>query len=476
MSSSKDTWYRHVFLPPLKRVVGFGAAQPRLRLFAQFLVLFALFFVVAWRKLDPDFGWHLQSGLYIRAHGVPTHDIFTYTAPHFPWINHEWGNDVIVSWLYGLGGYGLLAVLYAGLWGAALVIAGRRARLGVLLLAAAAVFPYAGIRPVSWTVLFLAVTFRAIWSPRRRLIWLLPLLFVPWANLHAGFIIGLVIILYSAVYYRRPALFGIFGLAALATCLNIYGPRLYVEVGRTLFDPSLHRQVAEWAPLSFVSLADVFIIVWGAGGVLFEQRSIRRWLRPSVPLLLASISANRNLPLFVISAAAECSQYVTTGAEALLAAGGKLVRRGLLLAALAVVLATAYWARSEVWPINQNREAAYPRQAVAYLRLHACGGRLFNDYNYGGYLIWRLDSKVPVYIDGRMPSWKDETGQKYMTRYYQLLAHPEQYRTEFARYGIHCALLGHGHLNGPMITRLERDGWRPVIDADGSVLLLAPKP
>jgi hypothetical protein len=440
----------------------------------QFAALFILFFVVAWRKLDPDFGWHLQSGLHIRAHGIPAHDIFTYTAPNFPWINHEWGNDVIVSFLYQAGGYGLLAALYAGLWSAALVIAGRRARLGVLLLAAAAVLPYAGVRPVSWTVLFLALVLRAIWSSRRRVIWLLPLLFVPWANLHAGFVIGLIIILYSAAYYRRPALIGVFVLSVLATFLNAYGPSVYVEAGRTLFDPSLHRQVAEWAPLSFASLADVFIVVWGAGGVLFAERSLRSWLRPSVPLLLASISANRNLPLFVIAAVAECSQYVTSGAQLLTKTGGKLVRRGIVVVAAIVLLMTALWARSEYWPINQNREASYPHQAVAYLQARPCVGQVFNDYNYGGYLIWKLPGKL-VYIDGRMPSWKDDRGQKYMTHYYDLLAHPGWYPAEFARYDIGCALLGHNHLNAAIIARLERDGWRPVVDTPGSVLLLAPR-
>ena len=472
MSNNVTARYQRVLLSPVRRGIDFLAAHPRLRTLGQFAVLFALFFVVSWRKLDPDFGWHLQSGTYIRAHGVPAHDIFSYTAPHFAWINHEWGNDVIVSWLYGLGGYGLLAALYAGLWSAALVVAGCRARLGVLLLAAFAVLPYAGIRPTAWTVLFLALVFRAIWSSRRWLIWLLPLLFIPWANIHAGFVIGLGIILYSAAYYRRPALFGVLGLAALATFVNAYGPRLYVEVARTLFDPSLHQQIGEWAPLSFLSLADVFIIVWGAGGVLFEERSMWRWLRPSVLLVLASLSANRNVPLFVVSAVAECSRYMGVGAQTLAQSGGKTLRRSLVFAALAIVLITAYWARSNVWPPG-NREAHYPQQAVAYLQMHACDGQLFNDYNYGGYLIWKLPSES-VYVDGRMPSWKDNSGQKYMTRYYDLLAHPAQYQTEFQRYNIQCVLLGHNRRNAAMVVHLRDDGWRAAVQTPDSVLLLAP--
>jgi len=464
------TWLRSFW----HRVRAVWRRQPRLVLLANGAVLFGLLFVVSWLKLDPDFGWHLQVGNYIRAHGIPAHDIFTYTAPHFPWIDHEWGNDVLVSLLYGWGGYGLLTALYAALWTVGLLLAGRRAQLWVLLLATLAVVPYAGIRPVAWTVCFLAVTVRLLYSPRRRLVWLLPLLFVVWANLHAGFIIGLAIIAYWGLYYRRPALFGVVALSAAATCLNAYGPRLYVEVARTLFDPTLHQQVGEWAPLSFWAPVELFMVVWGAGGFLTESRTIRAWLRPSVPMLLSVFSANRNVPLFVVVALAECDGYVRAIRQQFQRQAGRLARRVAIVAALLAILAGGYWLRASFWPLNANRAASYPAAAVAYLRQNGCrDGRLFNDYNYGGYLIWQLPT-TPLYIDGRMPSWKDESGQKYMTRYYRLLDYPHDYYAEFARYDVHCVLLRKDSRNAALIRLLERDGWQPAVQDSHSALLLSP--
>ena len=90
--------------------------RPKVNLCLKIILVFIGFFLIAWVRIDPDFGWHLQAGNYIRAHGIPSHDIFTYTARNFHWIDHEWGNDVIVSLLYGVGGYNLLAVVFAGLW------------------------------------------------------------------------------------------------------------------------------------------------------------------------------------------------------------------------------------------------------------------------------------------------------------------------------------------------------------------------
>ena len=81
-------------------------------------------------RLDPDFGWHLQAGNYIREHGIPSHDVFSYTAADFRWINHEWGSDVLLSLIYGLGGYLLAAIMAALLWTMAIVLAAGRIAAG----------------------------------------------------------------------------------------------------------------------------------------------------------------------------------------------------------------------------------------------------------------------------------------------------------------------------------------------------------
>lgn len=73
-------------------------------------LIFLLFLMICWHRVDPDFGWHLMTGRDILAHGIPQHDIFTYTAPDFQWINVEWLNDVLFAKLYDAGGYALLGV------------------------------------------------------------------------------------------------------------------------------------------------------------------------------------------------------------------------------------------------------------------------------------------------------------------------------------------------------------------------------
>jgi len=62
-----------------------------------FSVIFIIYLVAALLLLDPDFGWHLQAGNYFLAHGIPATDVFTYTAKNFPWVDHEWLGDILLS-------------------------------------------------------------------------------------------------------------------------------------------------------------------------------------------------------------------------------------------------------------------------------------------------------------------------------------------------------------------------------------------
>ena len=49
----------------------------------------------------------------------------------------------------------------------------------------------------------------------------------------------------------------------------------------------------------------------------------------------------------------------------------------------------------------------YPTGAVSYLKTNNLdiNSGLFNEYNWGGYLVWL---QIPVFIDGRMASWKND--------------------------------------------------------------------
>lgn len=437
--------------------------RPKLLFLLSFVILFGLFWVVCFQRLDPDFGWHLRTGSYILTHhAVPQHDLYSYTAPSWRWIDHEWGNDVIMSLLYNHGGYWLLTTLFAGMWSSALVLAAGRARVHLSLLAAIAIMAYVGVRPLAWTVLFFSLLLAVLRQADTRWRFWLPLLFVVWANVHAGFIAGLAVIAYFAFRERRRSTVYLLLGCSLATFLNAYGWRLYDEIFRTLFDPALHSQISEWKAFAFHNESWLFVILWGVGSVAFRKKG--ELVTLSRLLLVAALSATRNLPLFVVTALPELNHFVSQAKAALPRQLDK-PRRLALVSFVSLMLITIYSlvALVVVGSLGSSRGSGYPATAVTYLQRHRCAGNLFNDYTIGGYLIWKLPSQ-PVYIDGRMPTWRP-----YMDRYLAIIHDPNRYYPQtFTHYDIHCALVGsHGRLAGT----LKRDGWRVVQPSSSWVLL-----
>lgn len=416
--------------------------------------MFALYLLYSLSHYDPDFGWHLQAGRFIMSHGVPAHDIFTYTARSFPWIDHEWFSDVLVADLFRLGGYAAVAVVFAGLWTAALGLASRR-RGVVLWLAALATLPYCGVRTVTWSVLFV-VLLEKLLSSRRY--WLIVPLFGLWANLHGSFILGLALLAIEVA--RQRTLAPVWVASAAATLINPYGPRLYTEIFRTLFDPGLHSAIQEWRPLSFPWQSWPFWILFLAVIIVYRPVRANRAAIWTALLGVMALASTRHTPLFAVAAIPVFEQ----------AAGQlrndfrqtKLGSRLLWFAALLAVIPLTAEAAGGGFNLSPN--SGYPAAAAAYLRQHPCPGSTFNTYNEGGYLIWKLGQ--PDYIDGRMPSWK-QNGTSYLEQYWAFVSNPSSRAAQEARYGILCAVIPTGKVPAKgglydLSASFQHQGWRRV--------------
>ncbi|HUD03212.1 MAG TPA: hypothetical protein VMR51_00210 [Patescibacteria group bacterium] len=421
--------------------------------------------------LDPDFGWHLQTGNYIRQHGIPAHDLYSYTAQNFRWIDHEWGNDVLVSLFYSFGGFFLVSILYAGLWTFSLLINSLKNRMLVLLLATLALLPYAGVRAITWTVLFFALLLKILSSHNKQIKYFIPVLFIAWANLHAGFIAGLALLAYFAIKKKSRLLIVILLVSLGATLVNPYGLRLYSEVFRTVFDSSLHSQITEWGYITFTIKAATFVVLWATGFWIFARRPLKNWLGLGPILLAASVSASRNIPLFVIVTTNDLNTYWEKFKDELpdKAAKAKKIIIFVLVTVVLIWISGLTYLEFQDLPWK-DREQNYPEQAVDYLQKHPCKGQLFNSYNYGGYLIWKLP-RQPVFIDGRMPTWKNGQGQKYLNIYFKIFDDQNYQQQKFAEYNVRCVLISDSSDNHKTIANLKASGWKPVVRANGSVLL-----
>src|SRR5258708_3779693 len=178
----------------------------RLMVFVFMLLIFTL---AARPIMDPDFWWHLKTGQYlVQTHALPHADIFSAFFSGKEWIAHEWLSEIFMYLVYQVAGFGGLIVVFALIISAAFAILYRLAaeRVGhvyvsgaAMLLGAAAAAPTLGVRPQMFSFLlasiFLAVLDRFQKNEETRSIWWLVPLMALWVNLHAGFAIGIALIL-----------------------------------------------------------------------------------------------------------------------------------------------------------------------------------------------------------------------------------------------------------------------------------------
>ncbi|HEY6121731.1 MAG TPA: hypothetical protein VIV66_17370, partial [Pyrinomonadaceae bacterium] len=302
------------------------------RVFAGFV--FAYSFVFASRPLtDPDFWFHLKTGEYILTnHVIPRADLFSFTNYGRPWIAHEWLSEAIFYFLYSRFGLNALIIVFALLAVAAFWIVFRCVKAHpfikafAVLLSVWTVVPTIGVRPRVFT-LFLTGVFlyllnnfangkesRAIW-------WLVPLT-VLWVNLHAGFVIGLVLIVMTIIGVLFDSWAASGGLSAvgdrvrsltlvLLSCLavvliNPHGPRIYYFPFEFLFSPVQQQLVTDWFSPDFhetalLPLAALLILTMAAMAI-----SPRR-PKPSevllfVATLYATLKSSRHMAIFALVA------------------------------------------------------------------------------------------------------------------------------------------------------------------------------
>lgn len=411
--------------------------------------------------LEPDFGWHLRTGLDLLQHGLqmPMTDPYSHTMPDWPWVEHAWLTDGVIALIYrGLGGAGLLgAVLFfAAVTAGAVVVAvapARADRTSRLMAAAAALWvarPFLGARTQLVTLLGFALVLW-VWHRSRegqwRWFWLLPPSFLLWANLHGGFTAGLFVLVLilaasSAMRFavtrwpearRRveepvpawPQIGGLalaIGAAAALTFINPYGWRLHQEILQSLSDRFMLETLHEWQPLSLQTYAGKlfagYLVVLGAAmGLGYRRIEPVRWTVLAV-FLIVSIRHWRNIPFFLIASLPLLAELLALGGRRAIAwlpaAAQRPKQWGLALAVVAGIGLglpgsghVTRVVRSGLAPEEFFSATSYPIEAVNWVKANRdkIGARMFNEYGHGGFLLWWMPGER-IFIDGRMPAWR----------------------------------------------------------------------
>ena len=436
-------------------------------------VAFALIFAIAIRSpSDPDTWWHLRSAEQTIATGIIREDGFSQTRAGERWLNHSWGGQLVMLAAWRLGGAPGLALLTAALATMGMAIVGRmmaetnanaHLRAYTLALGALTATVFWSARPQMFSFVLSAITLLLLRRGGRAL-WLLPPLFAIWANLHAGFAIGLLWLALDALgagwdIFTQRALGNrrrwrqwpfLLVACALALCLNPYGPELLLVPIRTLSLSELRAAIVEWqTPDLHLPATWPFLLMlalsWLALGLS------RRRPRSDEAILIAlttvmALWAGRNIALFAIVAAPTLAAQLAAlplPPRWRLPVPPRMTRkRGLAHAGLllALCMGVAAYAADRLSParVAAIHAAQFPVAVVAYLRETSPSGPLFHAYEWGGYLLWELP-EYPSFIDGRTLLFGDE-----LLAAYRRAASGVDWAEPFAEYDIRLALIPRG--------------------------------
>ncbi|OGZ73068.1 MAG: hypothetical protein A2908_01965 [Candidatus Staskawiczbacteria bacterium RIFCSPLOWO2_01_FULL_38_12b] len=416
--------------------------------FFYFLILFIVlvscgFFITSgWQ--DPDFGWHVRTGELILQEGVPQQDWYSYTMPDFHWIDHEWLTDVLMYKVYSIYGFYFLLLVFLVLYTASFFIVAKPGQ-SFIDLALPIFFGYwatasfLGIRPQLLTVLFVAIVWRIInkfLNNNSKLIYFLPLLLVLWVNLHAGFFAGLCILLVvlcleifkkTGVIQKIPQLHflnikeqsyqkvvtiaSVLAFSFFATVINPYGLRIYQEVFRTVGDNFLRFHILEWMPL--ISTSSLFIWLYISLFIFLCSITIIKFHRSldvndiifSLLFLFLAFCNQRYFLIFVIFTIPVFGDlFLHARQEATSKSMSSSAWRIFLSVTGAIIFSFCIFATSFTNHTGFNAEYRLEK-AVSFLKSVPLSENMLNEYNWGGYLIWKLPERK-VFIDGRMPSWR----------------------------------------------------------------------
>jgi len=383
---------------------------------------------------DTDVWWHLALGKLITSSGIPGHEPFSFLPASHAWVGQQWLYEVTLAGLVGVGGPGL-ASLIMGLAAAAAVVLAvmsipRATRVGgpwvalAMVLTGLVITSVVGVTSTVISVLGVAIVLFVIarWRDgRTAAVWGLPPLFLVWANMDAGFAMGLLILVGALLLMRPSASAGPaarrqLGLAvlvsAVAVLANPLGPGLYASVIAGVFDPGVAQNLTGWASPDFhdwsarLFEAEVVLVIvlWTISGGPDRFSAVTGFA-----LLVAALFAQENIGILAVFLTPELALHGSRAwhrhAAPRLGRWSSVTQRHLHpLATSALLLAmTAAMAVVLVPQLSPSAAAAYqattyPEAAADYVASHFPGQRLYTLDTWGGYLAYRFPNSRVVFL------------------------------------------------------------------------------
>ncbi len=486
-----------------------------------FLIIISSLYLLS-HITECDFFWHLKTGEWIWQHkSLPSEDPFTYTTPegyserkHFV-LTSYWLSQTIYYLSYLAGGTtGIIFLRFIIVVILIVLLLKRKAGDSILYACFLIIFLIILLnrfpieRPHVFSFLFFPLILYLLdkiraeddSSTKKKKYLLLPLLMILWSNMHGGFVLGqAIIILYliteglkfihhslkplSKKVYMRLLLAGMLGIL-----FSLANPNTYhaINILMSKTTAALSGYIIEYqSPFEdFQRSRYEMVLYWlllflTAIGILINIKKIDV---TEVALLAGtgyfSFTTIRYIPFFIIAALPFIGKSLSKVSIL------KYVR-------IVIIVITVYAAvfftlniRFNVYNISSDRwiHPSFPVYAADFIIQNNIKGNMYNFFDWGGYLIWRLAPERKVFIDGRIlyPPILELSNSIIDTANSESFAGLPYWKAILNAYNVSYIIHSLYDVSGkslPLLYALLKDkDWIPVFSYDRSMIFVRNSP
>jgi hypothetical protein len=424
------------------------------------LVFIAIVIADARQLADSDMWGHVLWGRELLAHGsLPRGNPYSYSAPGYLWLRHEWLGEVTMGALFNLfGPWGLKLFKFACSAGTicfmimamAETAAPVLAQIPILMIVPLMLLPAMQFRPTLFDFLALsaivALLSRHNWRGSAPLWLAIPLVAI-WSNVHGGFFLGIVVIgAYGAPVFVIDLIAGssvgqaavpaidcprrglwIIAIAATAAastlCTFLIPPArdTWLTLIHSILNPMTHYAIEDWKPLlsalkdadsgSFAQKYFVLVLLYFAAAVVSVILTPRGGDAPMVAVaaltLAMAFAAERNIPIAAIAIAPVFANHlgllfksraVSTAPES---NTREVSRAGRMVMEILIAVVAISFARLDGVLTPGINVHGFPVRAVDFMQTHDLEGNVLAQYGWGQYVIWHGAPGMKIFIDGR---------------------------------------------------------------------------
>ena len=494
------------------------AENQKKHLFYLVIVFLLIFLIAARTPLDGDMWWHLRSGeVTYQNHSVLLEDEFSFSRSGQFWINHSWLGQVILYFSFDHFSYVGLSLCVAmaavvGFYFISLQI--REVNLinsFVLLLGAMTASTVWSPRPQIFSLICFAVCGYILFLYRKRgfqKLWVLLPLFGLWSNLHGGYPLGLMLIglVFAGEFLNKLLLDKIerndkkewklllwLLLSFAVVLINPNGINTWKIPFQTLDVNVLRELISEWAspdfhqPISWLFLillfsgflfmilsqkekdfVDILVFMWFALMALMARRNFGPFVYAGIPIICNYVSEyrlqikKRKQQVAINGKGFFKKIFGQSDSKPAAEKTNKFINLG-FVTILALVAFFKLAVVSHPVLVSFYESQLFPEEAVSWLDEKNQTGNILNEYNWGGYLIWRLP-EYKVFVDGRTDLYGDEI----LTEWLSFLDGGEKTRKFLAQWEVNYVML---QPDRQVVSDLLEMGWEKIYEDEKAVIL-----